>query len=130
MKKFTVTLALIAYLVVSCGFTVNVHFCMERLASVHLFGDKAEQCGQCGMDIHESDGCCRDEMGIVKLQQDQVKIPVTGFEFPVLEQLAVLPSFFLVAPRTAEPAKKHFLNHSPPLLSMQDSYLLNGVFRI
>ena len=130
MKKITATIALIAYLTLSCGFTVNAHFCMDRLASVHFFGEKAERCGQCGMEIHQSDGCCRDEISIVQLSQDQVKIPVTIFEIPPAANPAILPSFYIHSPLLAVPAERHFLNHLPPLLSLQNTYLLNSVFRI
>jgi hypothetical protein len=130
MKKCTAIVALLAYFVLSCGFTVNAHFCMDRLASVHFFGEKADRCGKCGMDIHKSDGCCRDEVSVVKLSQDEVKIPVLSFELPSVSHPAILPSVFIESPLLTALADRHFLNHSPPLLSFQDTYLLNGVFRI
>jgi hypothetical protein len=103
---------------------------MDRLASVHLFGDKPELCGACGMDMHQNDGCCRDEDSVVQLRQDQVKIPVTIFEQPVFEGTPFNPSPFIDAPVLGMIPERHFVNHSPPVLSAQDTYLQNGVFRI
>lgn len=130
MKKIIATIALSAYLLVTCGFIINAHYCMDRLASVHFFGDTPERCGECGMDMHQNDGCCRDESGVIQLRQDQVKIPVTTFELPAIQFTAELPSGFIAAPVLAVLPGRHFVNHSPPLLSMQDVYLQNRVFRI
>jgi hypothetical protein len=103
---------------------------MNRLASVQLFGTAPEVCGLCGMDTHESNGCCRDEVKLVKLEQDQNKIPVTIFELPAIEPLSIVSSAFLVSSYYYIDEDRHFHNHSPPLLSAQDIYLQNGVFRI
>ncbi len=130
MKKAIASIAVLCYLVVTCGVIVNAHYCMDRLASIHLFETKASVCGQCGMDIHQSDGCCRDEISVIKLDQDQNKIPVLAFELPSLNITAVIPSAFISASFYNIDEQRHFHNHSPPLLSAQDTYLQNNVFRI
>ncbi len=48
----------------------------EEAGSVHLFETSADVCGRCGMDTHESNGCCRDEVKVVKLEQDQNKTTI------------------------------------------------------
>lgn len=103
---------------------------MNRLASVQLYDTSVDVCGKCGMDIHESNGCCRDEITVVKLVQDQNKTPLLAFEIPALETKAITPSEFIVAPFANFDEQRHFHNHSPPLLSAQDIYLQNNVFRI
>ncbi|HEX7844875.1 MAG TPA: hypothetical protein VF476_03680 [Chitinophagaceae bacterium] len=130
MKKITVAILSVYYLAVACGITVNFHFCMERLASVKLFESKAKKCGRCGMEIHQSNGCCRDEIEVVKLQDDHQKASVVAFELPLIESLAVTPSEFIVADFQNTNEQRHFHNHSPPLLSAQDTYLQINVFRI
>jgi len=104
---------------------------MKKLVSTHLFESKAKVCGKCGMGMHKSDnGCCKDELNLVKLQQDQNKMPVVSFELPAVEQLAVVPSAFISTPFYNISEQRHFHNHSPPLISEQDTYLQNNVFRI
>ena len=130
MKKAIASIALVCYLAVTCGVIVNSHYCMNRLASVHLFETKAKRCGQCGMETHKSEGCCRDEVSIVKLVQDQNTIPVVAFEIPALDIISVIPSSFISTAFQNIDLTRHFHNHSPPLLSASDTYLQNNVFRI
>lgn len=82
------------------------------------------------MDMHESGGCCNDVVKVVKLDQDQNKIPVIVYELPSLEIQMVVPSAFIVAAFENIDVQRHFHNHSPPLLSEQDTYLQHNVFRI
>ena len=130
MKKIIAFISFVCYFAVSCGVIINSHYCMNSLASVHLFETSVHTCGFCGMDIHESNGCCRDEVKIVKLQGDQNKIPVLTYEIPALEKIVIIPSGFMVASFHNVDEQHHFHNHSPPLLSEQDTYLQNNVFRI
>jgi hypothetical protein len=130
MKKFAISIVLVCYLAVTCGFMVNAHYCMDQLASVHLFNDSPETCGQCGMEIHKSDGCCRDEENIIKLQQDQNKLAVSNYDIPAPVFAAITTTTFIPDHYYAVVDQRHFHNHSPPLLSPRDIYLENNVFRI
>ncbi len=130
MKKITVAILSVYYLAIACGITVNFHFCMNRLASVKLFASEVKKCGRCGMEIHESNGCCRDEVEVVKLQDDQQKTAVAVHEFSSPEQPVIIPSEFIAADFYNVNEQRHFHNHSPPLLSAQDTYLQINVFRI
>ncbi len=82
------------------------------------------------MDTHESNGCCRDELKVVKLDQDQNKVAFATIEIPSIETVATVPSEFIITPFENIFEHRHFHNHSPPLLSEQDTYLQNNVFRI
>lgn len=82
------------------------------------------------MHTEDSNGCCRDEVKIVKMEDDQKLTASLTFEIPASDAQVRVPSQFIIAPFYNIPATKHFLNHSPPLLSAQDTYLQNGVFRI
>ena len=124
------SIVLICYLVVTLGLVINHHYCMDRLASTQLFATETETCGKCGMHTDESNGCCRDEVKVVKLVQDQNKIPVTSFELPSIDEVVIVPSVFINALFQNIDVKRHFHNHSPPLLSANDTYLQNNVFRI
>ncbi|HQW44707.1 MAG: hypothetical protein WAU29_00945 [Chitinophagaceae bacterium] len=130
MKKVLFAISFICYFAVTSGVIITSHFCMKRLVSVHLYANSPDQCGRCGMDTHESSGCCHDVVKVVKLEQDQNKIPVVTYGLPTLEIQAIAPSAFLVAAFENTDGQRHFHNHSPPLLSEQDTYLQNNVFRI
>ena len=130
MKKILLSISFICYLAVSCGVTIHSHFCMKKLVSVHLFEKKSKLCSRCGMDLHDESGCCRDEIKLVKLDQDQNKLIFVQPGIAALEPLAITPSEFIIAPFISVTGKKHFLNHSPPLLGGQDLYIENSVFRI
>src|SRR5215203_1264677 len=86
MKKALSFILIMVYFVVSTGFTVNLHYCMDRFHSWELGPSKQDACATCGMKTSDSDGCCRDEVKTVKLQQDlaQAKYMVAQFSMPVL----------------------------------------------
>lgn len=130
MKRILTSIILVCYLTVTCGLVVNHHYCMDRLASTQLFSTAEKVCGKCGMHTDESNGCCRDEVKVVKLVQDQNKIPVITYELPSLKEVVNTPSLFIAALFQNVEVQHHFDNHSPPLLSAQDTYLQINVFRI
>ena len=130
MKKFLFSISFICYLAVTSGIVINSHYCMKKLVSVHLFEGRAEVCGNCGMDQHENSGCCRDEMKVVKLEQDQNKHVFVHPGIASLSAPVIVPSLFMAASFMPVVSERHFQNHSPPLLSEQDTYLQNSVFRI
>jgi hypothetical protein len=103
---------------------------MNQLASVHMFEKSAERCAKCGMNTHQSKGCCRDEVKVVKLDQDQNKIIIASYDIPAPEPIVSIPSDFIVASSYNINEQRHLHNHSPPLLSAQDIYLQINVFRI
>jgi hypothetical protein len=103
---------------------------MDRLASTSFFASGIKKCGRCGMEIHQSNGCCRDEMQLLKLEDDQNKTTIADYTIPAMEAAPATPSEFIAAAFYNFSGQRHFLNHSPPLLSEQDTYLQDNVFRI
>ena len=130
MKKIIAVIALACYLVVSTGVVINFHYCMNRLASTQLFGSAKTYCGKCGMHTKKSGGCCHDEVKVVKLQQDQNTISAADYTIPSISDAIIVPSGFIATSFYNVNEERHFHNHSPPLLSEQDTYLQNNVFRI
>jgi hypothetical protein len=129
MKKGLLFLSLFIYLCVSTGFAVSTHFCMDEQQSVEWGAVKKEMCGKCGMAKQENDGgCCRDEIKVVKLQQDTqlAKMLLPSFELalPVvlLSEYVSLPFYNFTETNT-------LVAHSPPLHQV-DRYVANCVFRI
>jgi hypothetical protein len=103
---------------------------MNRLASTQLFATEKKFCGKCGMHTKKSNGCCHDEVKVVKLQQDQNTITGFAYDLPSIGATVNIPSEFIVAAFYNIDEQRHFHNHSPPLLSAQDTYLQINVFRI
>lgn len=130
MKKLVLTISFLCYLTVTCGVVVNLHYCMDRLASVHFFGEESDQCGQCGMKMHKSNACCHDEVKVFKLEQDQNKVSTTDYTPPAITEIVSEPSVFLSAPFETVLNSTAAILHPPPLLSEQDTYLQISVFRI
>lgn len=130
MKKILFSISFLCYFAVTSGIIINSHYCMKRLVSVHLFESTPERCGKCGMETHDSNGCCRDEVKLVKLTVDQNQFIGTEFQLAAPELVMRTPSDFIIASLQHTNVQRHFHNHSPPLLSEQDTYLKNNVFRI
>ncbi len=121
---------MISYLAVTAGVVINFHYCMDKLASAKLFEKKAKKCGQCGMHTTDSNGCCRDEQKVVKMDDDQQITIDFSYSLPSVEALTHNTSDFIIASFYNVPPSGRYQNHPPPLLSAQDSYLQNNVFRI
>jgi hypothetical protein len=130
MKKIVVSISLLCYLAVSSGVIINFHYCMNRLASADFFSGESKRCSKCGMHTGDSNGCCRDEVKIVKMNDDQKLTAEFSFSLPAIDALVHKVSDFIVASFYNVPEASHYQNHSPPLLSAQDTYLQNSVFRI
>jgi hypothetical protein len=128
MKKLLTIIAMLVYFVVSTGFVVSVHYCMDKIRSFQLGDVTHHQCSECGMPIKDSDGCCKDEVKVVKLQVDQTiaKLATVNFSLPAV---AVTYTDFLFASLINEQKSEEPTAHGPPL-SEQDIYLRNCVFRI
>ena len=129
MKKAFSLILLMVYFVVSTGFTVNLHYCMDRMASVELGSKESEDCDKCGMPIKDKDGCCRDEIMVVKLYQDQVSAHFIDFQLSAVATLVIPSEFLITSFRNTSSFTSHKA-HAPPLISKQDAYLVNCVFRI
>lgn len=130
MKKGILAISFLCYMTLTCGVVVNLHFCMDRLASVQVFGEKADHCGQCGMAMHEDNDCCHDEVKVIKLEQDQNKTASPDYTIPALSAHAFFSSAYMDAPVLPASYSVAPVVHSPPKLSGQDIYLQISVFRI
>lgn len=129
MKRALASILLLLYFCVSTGFVVSLHFCMNQLDAVQVGAANSEKCGKCGMHTEDSDGCCREEVKVIKLEQDQQlakllmpSLTLVPVELPLSQHLA-LPFQNFVQARVL-----HFPD--PPLRSSQPVYLSNRVFLI
>jgi len=119
---------LILYVAFSSGVVISFHYCMNSFDSVKIGANKSDYCGVCGMHKSEGNECCKDEVRIFKIQDDQ-QTSAINFKFSspdaVIADLPIWNETFLV--RSTH--QLYLQTHSPPL-SKQDTYLQNCVFRI
>jgi hypothetical protein len=102
---------------------------MGRLDSVKFFTAESDYCGNCGMHTSKSHKCCGDETTIIKLQDDQQTAQaIHSLKAPAIE--LSIPSDFIVASFYNADISPYQSDHSPPLITEQDTYLRNCVFRI
>lgn len=128
MKKVFTAILLFVYVVVSTGFVVSVHYCMDRVNAVQLGDAARDKCNKCGMPLKEAGGCCKDEVKVFKLQVDQWFAKFAKAEFSVPPVISALNDF-LLSPLIGEIKLDAPVAHGPPL-SEQDTYLQNSVFRL
>ena len=130
MKKIFAAIVLLAYFTVSTGFTVNLHYCMNELSSWDIGHSDDEMCGQCGMKVKRSSGCCKNEVKVVKLQQDVTGAHAIAYNFSIPALSTHSFEILSIAPSILEREYLSPLAHGPPLISEQDTYLRNCVFRL
>lgn len=131
MKRMTAFILLLLYLGTSTGASMHFHFCMGEMASSSLWGGDKKKCGKCGMEKEEdsANGCCRDEIQWIKLNDDQkTSVPASEIPKPFPEpKNPVLLSYVL----TTLEELPILLYSTAPLRSVQlPTFLLNCVFRI
>ena len=128
MKKGIAAILLVLYVAFSSGVVINFHYCMDSFDSAQFGANKSDYCGVCGMHKSESNECCKDEVKIFKIQDDQ-QTSAISFKFTspdvVVDEVLLWNETFLVG----SPHQLYLNTHSPPL-SKQDTYLQNCVFRI
>lgn len=128
MKKLVASFTVIIYFIFACGVMVNYHYCMDRYDSFSLYKAAGDWCPKCQMHTN-GQGCCHDEIKIVKLQNDY-QTSSTTFAFKDIQPAIVTLSEFLFVTPSDEDISLNKTDHSPPLLSHQDIYIQNRVFRI
>lgn len=128
MKKLAAAILLLVYFTVTTGFVVSVHYCMGKIDSVELGYSNDDDCSKCGMSIQKNDGCCKDDVTVVKMKTDHrlAKVAFADLSLDVLQtnhynQSVDFPSDI------EEPLLPQA--NGPPL-NGQELYLRNCVFRL
>jgi hypothetical protein len=102
---------------------------MDRLDSMQIGDSEAEKCGKCGMETNDVNGCCRSEVKLVKLQQELTVTKALNTIF-TLSPVITTNSVYLFSPQVNLILDTEQISHAPPLISKQDTYLNNCVFRL
>ena len=129
MKKSIASILLILYVAFSSGVVINFHYCMDSFDSVQFGASKSDYCGVCGMHKTESNECCKDEVKIFKIKDDQQSSAI-NFKFSSGNAfVADVPVWNETTSQVRSPHQLFLQTHSPPI-SKQETYLQNCVFRI
>lgn len=130
MKRLLATIIALIYFTVSSGMVMSVHYCMGKVSDIQVNQVPDERC-ICGMSTKEtsSKGCCKTEFTMVKLA-DTHKASSVSYDIQIPVVLVSRSLSQLEAPLYNTSIKTYTDIHGPPLLSEQDTYLLNCVFRI
>ncbi len=110
------------------SFTIEKHYCGDVLVDVSVFSE-VEKCGMEAMEILLKKGCCKDEVNVVK-GQDELK--VSTFDDLDFEQQQFITSFAYSYIDGFESLSKQIIphkNYSPPNL-VYDIQVLDQVFII
>lgn len=119
MKRLAVLLLALFYFAAGAGFTLREHFCMGEPVGVEL-GHPAQasdnhRCSRCGMEKQSRNGCCKDEVKMLKCSPDQVLAEAPAVPSPLLAAVltARLPLFEAPA-ALLSPAEEMASVHGPP----------------
>lgn len=130
MKRILTSIIALVYFVISSGLVMSVHYCMGKISSVDLNHNRTETC-VCGMSLKEtsSKGCCKTEFKMMKLEDNH---KATYAFYDIQTPVILLPqSVSLFEQIDLLTTSKVYADiNGPPLLSEQDTYLFNCVFRI
>ncbi|WP_298498056.1 hypothetical protein [uncultured Algibacter sp.] len=110
------------------SFTIEKHYCGDVLVDVSVFSE-VEKCGMEAMEILQKKTCCKDEINVVK-GQDELK--VSSFEDLDFNQQQFITAFIYTYFNSFEGLPKQTIPHkdySPPNL-VYDIQVLDQVFII
>jgi hypothetical protein len=129
MKKFAVILIAVLYTAITSGFTVNLHYCMGKLASVNMDHTPADVCNKCGKTDKGSD-CCKNEFKFLKIAEVHQGAKTLYQDAPMAMDLQ-LPVSILPAPaELSVPSFAAYYHHAPPEQEDIPLFLRNCTFLI
>ena len=126
MKKVLASKVMLVYLTVSTGFVVSLDYCMDRFNSAQLGHSESLKCDKCGM--HKSEGCCHDDVKMVKLSLSHVAGQALAFSLSAPSLLLEQPFDF--SPPADELKAANELSHSGAPPGQPPAYLRYRVFRL
>lgn len=127
MKKLLVSILFIAYAFTSSGASVELHYCMGKLAGWDLDRSAKKDCSNCGVKIKPK-SCCNSKQINPKVDKEQQASYNNIFSNNlaiVVPAYSFLNAVFYSSTIVARPAI-----HGPPILSSVSTYLFNCNFRI
>ena len=132
MKKFAVVILALLYITTSTGATLNMHYCMGKLADWDLGHNTSQNCGLCGMEKgNENDnGCCKDEQKFIKNETDQKFTESSFFLFRFLSPAELTGFAVLPLVRINSIPEQNPVSNAPPRCTDLPLYKRNRTFLI
>jgi len=132
MKKFITAILAILYITTSAGATVEMHYCMGKIADWSIGHNTAKTCGKCGMEKTDAkdNGCCKDEHRFYK---DDSAQKLSESNLQQLQDFSIaLPASYIELTHNEFPAATAVipLSHAPPRTGTVDVYILNCTYLI
>ncbi|MDB5019563.1 MAG: hypothetical protein JWQ28_690 [Pedobacter sp.] len=125
MKRTTLIILMVMYLLSTVGFGVNRFYCCGKLAAVDLILASSNSEHQ----DSEKDNCCKNEKQSFKIKDNHVKVSSITLNQPLS---VIMPSTFryeaVVIAATLNSNAYH--DSTPPLSSEIPIYTLNCTYRI
>lgn len=128
MKKITAILIMIIYLIPALGFSINAHYCGDKLASVSFDLLNSEKCA-CGSKKMKSK-CCKTKSFSLKIEDSQKQTPQLLIEYDkVFKAHAGIVTIPFIG--YYKVSQNSFSNHHhPPNKPKLQLYLTFQVFRL
>lgn len=132
MKNFITSILALLYLATSSGATIQLHYCMGKLADAPMSHSNSKTCSNCGMEKsgNTDNGCCKDEHKFFKDNSAQ-KLAENNLQFLQLISLAI-PASFTEIPTIhfSSVTEENPISHAPPNLNGVPIYIFKGCFLI
>lgn len=131
MRKAGIVILTFLYLAFTAGVSVQRHYCMNRMAAVRFTAHAEDRCTICGMERSErSSDCCRDEVDLFKITDDQ-QPPFAGeLLSPDLIYIHISSAVPDADTYTTFISSGNFADHGPPGKCGVPLFVRNRVFRI
>lgn len=127
VKKIVLSIITFLYILLSIGFSMDVHYCMGKRVGIDFFKVDDGKCGKCGMPEDET-GCCSNQHSFYKIVDSHKHISPLFFSNlsfeVVVPRLYETVTFNPLVCRAIEPVKDIPDIFSPPI------FIRNCVFRI
>lgn len=117
LKKLFVIPLLLLYITAMSGVMISLHYCGQEVESWSLYTDD-DGCSDdgCGDESEDNDGCCKDEVIVVKVSEDQDAVAQFVLKVLAFDYQAVLPypSFDLHKATLDNSVSLTAMPHAPP----------------
>ena len=129
MKKCLLSLITFLYLMLSIGFSMDVHYCMGSRVGIDFFKENDGKCEKCGMaEDEKGSGCCSNQHAFYKIAESHKHINSYCFSAPTFE--ALLPKPYQFFGYHNYPLQYNLTTEEVVVFGSPPLYLRYRVFRI
>jgi hypothetical protein len=126
MKRLTAILVALLYLLPTIGYSIDVHWCGNKISAVSFSPAKTAKCTVCTTPKK----CCKNTHTLVKLKDNQHNSPQVKVSLNAANEITI-PIFNPSVSTHGSLALATTIQYRPPpLTGGQPIYLTTGVFRV